>query len=395
MWPPPRQNIMPIQPPPPFGMIPPPQHHVHPPDPYIDRSRLNCGNGPSISGPQWNYREIGNWRIPGEDWRNVSINQQPWSNHDIYRRQYGGNIPISTTRSFSQFDRRPNSPLIKQNSFEISQQIDYEKQLREHYEIPKPFSDFSEITLAAAVPSQQNEEKSFVNSIPSARRIHLSWKLPILPVSDKFKINLAIKLEELEGGIGRGAKSGELGLILDKVLPIHTTKTYFDSIPGSLYSIELNVIGQKGNIFATSRHKERAIFSFDEMMVLLQKAIDFTGNSMQSFTFLYRCKPRIYWDYVYETGQILNVYLKDSNGQAACPLNQNIEGLFFSAKTNLDGTLPNSSPFGDVRMVLPANNLLDPQRINLYFADFYCNRVPHYVTIVVALKDSKVDKYFF
>lgn len=53
--------------------------------------------------------------------------------------------------------------------------------------------------------------------------------------NDKFKINLAIKLEELEDGIGRGARTGELGLILDKVLPIHTTKTYFDAIPGSLY----------------------------------------------------------------------------------------------------------------------------------------------------------------
>jgi len=69
-------------------------------------------------------------------------------------------------------------------------------------------------------------------------------------------------------------------------------------------------------------------FSIDEMMVLMQKAIDFTGTSMQSFTFLYRCKPRIYWDYVYEMGQVLNPYLKDSNGQAACPLNQNIEGFF-------------------------------------------------------------------
>ena len=46
---------------------------------------------------------------------------------------------------------------------------------------------------------------------------------------------MAIKLEELEGGIGRGARSGELGLILDKVIPIHTSKSYFDAIPGSLY----------------------------------------------------------------------------------------------------------------------------------------------------------------
>ncbi|KAL7078694.1 hypothetical protein ACQ4LE_001890 [Meloidogyne hapla] len=376
MWPPPRHNIQPvIQPPlPTFGML----HHLHPPDPYMERRF-----GAPLSGPQWNYREVGTWKVPGEDWR--SAGQQPWSNHDIYRRQYGGNVPIA--RSFSQFDRRPGSPLIKPPE---SSQIDYERQLREHYETPKPYNDFSEMTKAAA---SQDENKIELNSVTSARRIHLNWKLPPLPANDKFKINLAIKLEELEGGIGRGARTGELGLILDKVIPIHTTKTYFDAIPGSLYSIDLNVIGQKGNVFSSTIHKERATFSIDEMMVLMQKAIDFTGTSMQSFTFLYRCKPRIYWDYVYEMGQILNVYLKDSNGQAACPLNQNIEGLFFSAKTNPDGSLPNSSPFGDVRMVLPATNLLDPQRVNLYFSDFYCNRVPHYVTVVVAYKDSEVDKF--
>jgi hypothetical protein len=27
------------------------------------------------------------------------------------------------------------------------------------------------------------------------------------------------------------------------------------------------------------------------------------------------------------------------------------KGLFFSARTNPDGSLPNSSPFGDIRMV--------------------------------------------
>lgn len=130
------------------------------------------------------------------------------------------------------------------------------------------------------------------------------------------------------------------------------------------------------------------------MKVLLQKAITFTGTQMKPFTYLYRCKPKIYWDYIFnETGQIMHVYQKDSNGQAACPINQNIHGLFFSARTNPDGSLPNSSPFGDVRMVIPAMSLLDPQRLNLYFSDFYCNRVTHYVTVVVAVRDTAVDNF--
>ena len=74
MWPPPRHNIVSIQPPiPPFGLIP--QHHIHPPDPYIDR-RIGGGGAP-LSGPLWNHREVGTWRIPGEDWRIAG--HQPWS----------------------------------------------------------------------------------------------------------------------------------------------------------------------------------------------------------------------------------------------------------------------------------------------------------------------------
>jgi len=97
------------------------------------------------------------------------------SDHDFYQRQYGGNVPIA--RSFAQFDRRPGSPLIKPQ--ESSSHIDYEKQLREHYETPKPsYSDFSEMTKAAA---PQDEKYLELNSVTSARRIHLNWKLPTLP----------------------------------------------------------------------------------------------------------------------------------------------------------------------------------------------------------------------
>lgn len=72
------------------------------------------------------------------------------------------------------------------------------------------------------------------------------------------------------------------------------------------------------------------VFSMEELKVLMQKAIQFTGTQMQPFTYVYRCKPKIYWDYIYnETGQIMQVYPKDSNGQAASPINQNIHGIIY------------------------------------------------------------------
>jgi hypothetical protein len=98
--------------------------------------------------------------------------------HDIYRRQYGGAIPIDG-RSFSvQYDRRPNSPILKNSSEPL--QIDYEKQLRENYETLKPYKDFAQVAQAAA-DAISDGKKIILNSITSARRIQLNWKLPQLP----------------------------------------------------------------------------------------------------------------------------------------------------------------------------------------------------------------------
>lgn len=76
------------------------------------------------------------------------------------------------------------------------------------------------------------------------------------------------------------------------------------------------------------------------------------------------------------------------------PIYENIVllGLFFSAKTLADGSLPPSSPFGDIRMILPAISLLDPTRVSFFFCDFYCNRIVHYVTVVVCERGSKTEE---
>ena len=89
----------------------------------------------------------------------------------------------------------------------------------------------------------------------------------------------------------------------------------------------------------------------------------------------------------------METYKKDYNGQAANPINDvikgmndlivpnynfDLSGLFFSVRTLSDGSLPPGSPFGEIRMVLPATTLLNPHLINMYFCDFYCNTRPHY-----------------
>ncbi|KAI6207698.1 Cation-ATPase-N domain-containing protein [Aphelenchoides besseyi] len=124
-------------------------------------------------------------------------------------------------------------------------------------------------------------------------------------------------------------------------------------------------------VIASDRKKFKAIFSLSEYNELFDLSVAITGpKPQQEFKVMYRAKPKIYWDdLITRTGSIMEVYIKDNNGHAT------------------------ASPFGDVRFVVPADRLLSPHYVNIYFADFYCNRVPHYVTIVVCEKNSNADRF--
>ncbi|CAD5205548.1 unnamed protein product [Bursaphelenchus okinawaensis] len=138
----------------------------------------------------------------------------------------------------------------------------------------------------------------------------------------------------------------------------------------------------------------KAVYKPSEIDALFELAKRFIGQSpLQNFTELYRCKPRHYFDeIIMNRNRIMEKYIKDDNGHSASPINGKLRGLFFSAE-KVDGKLPNSSPFGDVRITIPADQLIKPHFVNLYFVDFYCNSKPHYVTVVVCQKGSNPDEF--
>uniref|UniRef100_A0A914CGC7 Phytanoyl-CoA hydroxylase-interacting protein-like C-terminal domain-containing protein n=1 Tax=Acrobeloides nanus TaxID=290746 RepID=A0A914CGC7_9BILA len=214
----------------------------------------------------------------------------------------------------------------------------------------------------------------------SAIRCVVSWKLPDLQAYTKIKqrIEISDNLRVLE---------------TEELLP-HINSHRIKTVPGNQYTVRLTISDHNDKVLATGSTEFKATFSHEEIEKLHARAVDFTGNILYPFRYLYRCKPKCYWDDIhFRTQGVMEVYIKDNNGQAASPINGEIHGLFFSAKLAPDGTLPNTSPFGDVRMILPAMSLLDPARINMYFADFYCNRVTHYVTIVITQRGSKTDRF--
>lgn len=94
------------------------------------------------------------------------------------------------------------------------------------------------------------------------------------------------------------------------------------------------------------------------------------------------------------TDGIMKPYMKDFNGDPGCPINGQICGLFFAGKRDRkNGCLPTHSPFGEYRFVVPTFRLFNPFNLNMYFADFYCHTVNHYVTVVLTHPGSQEDVF--
>ena len=110
-------------------------------------------------------------------------------------------------------------------------------------------------------------------------------------------------------------------------------------------------------------------------------------------TWIYRNRWPSYFQDIFAThGGIMKVYDKDNSGDQASPINGQIKGLFFVAK-NINGKPPKDSPFGKIRIQIPARVLLS-MAPNLYFVDFYCmNGKTHYVTLVMTKPGSSTDNF--
>uniref|UniRef100_A0AC35FP48 Phytanoyl-CoA hydroxylase-interacting protein-like C-terminal domain-containing protein n=1 Tax=Panagrolaimus sp. PS1159 TaxID=55785 RepID=A0AC35FP48_9BILA len=217
----------------------------------------------------------------------------------------------------------------------------------------------------------------------SAKECSVRWQKP--PLAPQHAQSHVIKIFENEKLLDTAE--------IDQNINEYSFKTQ----PGVFYTCEFRIKDARGINTAEGTIRFRATFSMDEMGELLQKAYDHVCANrpqMHPFRILYRCKPQCYWDDIQVRSEnIMRKYIKDDNGQAANPTNGMIFGLFFSARLLPNGTLPPSSPFGNVRMTLPAEVLLDPERVNMYFSDFYCNRLTHYVTIVICIKGSRTDAF--
>ena len=91
----------------------------------------------------------------------------------------------------------------------------------------------------------------------------------------------------------------------------------------------------------------------------------------------------------------METYIKDASGDLRSPINGRLCGLFFLATVNSYGRPFPYSPFGDQRILVSTEEVLNLAP-NMFFADFHCMQNKqniHHVTIVLTKPGSRVDRF--
>ena len=121
-------------------------------------------------------------------------------------------------------------------------------------------------------------------------------------------------------------------------------------------------------------------------------AINFDhGPVMVNVGEFFRIKPVDYFAYIVNHRRsVMEVYLKDTHGHRGNPINNRLNGLFFS----VDPAPKNHSIYGESRLFVPSTVMFNDST-NLYFADFYCNNTAHYITLVITKSHSEADAFCY
>ena len=280
---------------------------------------------------------------------------------------------------------------------------------------------------AMQVKKQHNPRKNR-NMPQNQDSIHYPRKNRNLPHQDSIHSKLTVKsngprkiiliLQLDSTTLGRIGQTQELNLEVEASNTTRNTKRtmrFFENYISSEIELPLPVELQLGHNYKfvvrlqlfsqfhgksttilTKEIKHREVLIKPELNKLMQKAKGFQsrGSNRQRLPveFAYRNKPRHYFNNIKNNrSNIMEVYMKDNNGDPGCPINGQIKGLFFAVRpepSTMD--IPDESLFGDTRVFLPIEKLIQPD-ITIYFADFWCHKKIHYLTLVATKRNSKAD----
>ena len=174
---------------------------------------------------------------------------------------------------------------------------------------------------------------------------------------------------------------------------------------GSKYKIKVIIqryssLDSNFTTFTSLEVCHRKVLQKWELKKLKNKAEEFEVRKANGEKLLvkyaYRNKPPDYFAKIKNNrSNIMEVYIKDNNGDPGCPINGQLKGLFFAVRPEpRTMEISTASPFGERRIILPIDKLIK-SNTRLYFADFWCHyeKHPHHVTLVVTKPNSDPDTF--
>ncbi|CAG2255176.1 unnamed protein product [Mytilus edulis] len=159
-----------------------------------------------------------------------------------------------------------------------------------------------------------------------------------------------------------------------------------------------------GSVWITTTESHSPVISFKTFFSVMDTyrlydlAIGFGKRkgypNMRPIQYFYRNKSKTYFDKIMiQLDGEMRPYLKSNGGEQGSVLNGRLSGLFFSTYTDAMTNMPGPySHFGPIRLYIQSLEMFNSE-CNLYFADFYCHKKRHHVTVILVPKYS-IDNEF-
>ena len=272
---------------------------------------------------------------------------------------------------------------------------------------------------------QEKQETKTLNVMPKQKKRKLPYGASIsVKTLDRRKVTIELTFDsktverlkrEMSGNADKNAlikftltaknirtRQKRTMLFKGAIVPVHRMPFDLPLKLGHKYKFEVDVqrfSSEKGQFVSFLKRwiKHREVLTHSELLLLLQRAIVYNhrrSTENLEVQFAYRNKPLPYFKTIMQKrGGIMEVYNKDRNGDPGCPINEQINGLFFGVRIDpKTRTLPDDSYFGDTRIIMPIGKLVEGS-IKLYFADFYCHKNVHHITLVITKPGTQTDQF--
>ena len=227
--------------------------------------------------------------------------------------------------------------------------------------------------------------------------------LSFRPVDKRSRnLTLRIMVKDLETGKTRKFEYNRHKSFVTEIIPIQHGSAYY--ITCEVYmDTDLSPVAETSHYYHTYVIQPVTYMtplSKAQLNLLKSNAIKVVSHGKRN-PFVVNClfrnnHPEYFEDIKRNWENTMLVSPKNPDGDFRSPISNGIMGPLEGIEFNVGkkGFLPRNSPFGDTRLVIPMERLINRNSWNLYFADLYCYGKGHYVLLVVTRSGSNADKWW-